>query len=133
VPGFLLTPIGEHGTHEMREIRQGSARLRQRAGILASACEGDRDDHAAGRPRAAPVRAHVANLVYALHTFAIAVGIFGTATIVGSFLMSLPSILAVGAQLREAQRRARDWAESHYRWQIRTFWYSIFWCCSRRS
>lgn len=37
----------------------------------------------------------VAHLVYALHTVAIVVGIVGAATVVGSFLGSLPSIVAV--------------------------------------
>ena len=37
----------------------------------------------------------IANLVYALHAFAIVVGLVGTATIVGSFVGSVPSIIAV--------------------------------------
>lgn len=69
----------------------------------------------------------VANVVYALHAFAIAVGIFGTATVVGSFLMSLPSIAAVVLNYIKRGDARGTWAESHYRWQIRTFWYSIFW------
>lgn len=69
----------------------------------------------------------VANLVYALHAFAIVVGIAGTATIVGSFLMSLPSIAAVILNYIKRSDARGTWAESHYRWQIRTFWFSIFW------
>jgi uncharacterized membrane protein len=69
----------------------------------------------------------VANLVYARHAFAIVVGIAGSATIVGSFLMSLPSIAAVILNYLKRSDARGTWVESHYRWQIRTFWYSIFW------
>ena len=37
----------------------------------------------------------VAHVVYALHTVAIVIGIVGAATVIGSFVGSLPSILAV--------------------------------------
>ncbi len=69
----------------------------------------------------------VAHIVYALHAIAIILGISGAPTIIGSFIGSLPSILAV--ILNYVQRgEARDtWAESHYRWQIRTFWYALLW------
>jgi uncharacterized membrane protein len=69
----------------------------------------------------------VAHLVYALHTIAIVVGIIGAATVVGSFLGSLPSIAAV--LLNYVKRGdARDtWVDAHYRWQIRTFWYALVW------
>ena len=80
-----------------------------------------------GRREPLPSVLTIANLVYALHAFAIAVGIFGTATIVGSFLMSLPSIAAVVLNYIKRSDARGTWAESHYRWQIRTFWYSIFW------
>jgi uncharacterized membrane protein len=69
----------------------------------------------------------VANLVYALHAFAIVVGIAGTATVVGSFLMSLPSIAAVVLNYIKRSDARGTWVASHYRWQIRTFWFSIFW------
>ena len=69
----------------------------------------------------------VANIVYALHAFAIVVGLVGTATIVGSFVGSVPSIVAVVLNYIKRSDARGTWAESHYRWQIRTFWYSIFW------
>lgn len=69
----------------------------------------------------------VANIVYALHTFAIVVGFVGTATIVGSFVGSVPSIVAVVLNYIKRSDARGTWAESHYRWQIRTFWYSIVW------
>lgn len=69
----------------------------------------------------------VANIVYALHAFAIVVGLVGTATIVGSFVGSLPSIVAVVLNYIKRSDARGTWVESHYRWQIRTFWFSIVW------
>ncbi|CAG0987213.1 hypothetical protein MYXO_02195 [Myxococcaceae bacterium] len=69
----------------------------------------------------------VANVVYALHAFAIVVGIAGTATVVGSFVGSIPSIFAVILNYLKRGDARGTWAESHYRWQIRTFWFAIFW------
>jgi uncharacterized membrane protein len=69
----------------------------------------------------------VANVVYALHAFAIVVGIAGTATVVGSFVGSVPSIVAVILNYVKRGDARGTWLESHYRWQIRTFWYAIGW------
>lgn len=69
----------------------------------------------------------VANLVYGLHTLAIAVGILGSPTVIGSFVGSLPSIAAVILNYVKRGDARGTWAESHYRWQIRTFWFAIFW------
>ena len=72
----------------------------------------------------------VANVVYALHTLAIAVGLIGTATVVGSFLWSVPSLLAVILNYAKRSEASGTWLESHYRWQIRTFWFAAFWVFS---
>lgn len=69
----------------------------------------------------------VANVVYALHAFAIVVGIAGSATVVGSFVGSVPSIVAVILNYLKRGDARGSWLESHYRWQIRTFWYAIGW------
>ena len=69
----------------------------------------------------------VANIVYALHTLAIVIGIAGAATVVGSFLGSVPSIVAVILNYVKRGDARGTWAESHYRWQIRTFWYALLW------
>jgi uncharacterized membrane protein len=68
-----------------------------------------------------------AHIVYALHTFAIIVGIAGTATVVGSFIGSVPSIVAVIINYLKRGDARGTWVESHYRWQIRTFWYALLW------
>lgn len=69
----------------------------------------------------------IANVVYALHAFALVVGVVGTATIVGSFVGSIPSIVAVILNYLKRGDARGTWAESHYRWQIRTFWFAILW------
>jgi uncharacterized membrane protein len=81
------------------------------------------DDIAAPPPSAITV----ANVVYGLHAFAIVVGIAGTATIVGSFVGSVPSIVAVILNYLKQREARGTWLESHYRWQIRTFWYALVW------
>jgi uncharacterized membrane protein len=78
-------------------------------------------------PQPLPSVLTVANLVYALHTLAIVVGIAGTATVVGSFVGSIPSIIAVILNYVKRSDARGTWVESHYRWQIRTFWFSIGW------
>ena len=69
----------------------------------------------------------VAQLVYALHTVAIVVGIVGAATVVGSFVGSLPSIVAVLLNYVKRGDARGTWIASHYRWQIRTFWFTLLW------
>jgi len=69
----------------------------------------------------------VANVVYALHTLAIVVGVAGAATIVGSFVGSVPSIIAVILNYVKRGDARGTWADSHYRWPIRTFWFALLW------
>lgn len=68
-----------------------------------------------------------AHVVYGLHALAIVVGIAGTATVVGSFVGSVPSIVAVLLSYVKRGDARGSWAESHYRWQIRTFWFALLW------
>jgi uncharacterized membrane protein len=69
----------------------------------------------------------VAHLVYALHTLAIVIGIVGAATVIGSFVGGLPSIVAVILNYVKRRDARGTWADSHYRWQIRTFWFTLLW------
>jgi len=70
----------------------------------------------------------LAHVVYALHALAIALGIVGTATtIVGGFLASPLSIVAVIINYVKRPDARGSWIESHYRWQIRTFWFALLW------
>ena len=69
----------------------------------------------------------VAHLVYALHTVAVLVGMAGAATVIGSFVGSVPSIIAVVLNYVKRGEARGTWVDSHYRWQIRTFWCAVLW------
>lgn len=62
------------------------------------------------------------HVIYALHAASILVGVVGAASIVGSFLFGVPSIVAVVMNYVRRGDVAGSWLESHFRWQIRTFW-----------
>ncbi|MDH4154712.1 MAG: hypothetical protein OEV01_13075 [Nitrospira sp.] len=66
-------------------------------------------------------------VVYALHAFSLLTGIIGTATVVGAFLTGWPSILAVMLNYIKRSDVRGTWLESHFRWQIRTFWFGLLW------
>jgi len=83
------------------------------------------DQPGTGEPR--PSVLTVAHLVYALHTFAIVVGIIGAATVIGSFVGSIPSLVAVILNYVKRGEARGTWMASHYRWQIRTFWFALLW------
>ncbi|WP_018988328.1 DUF4870 family protein [Aromatoleum toluclasticum] len=69
----------------------------------------------------------LAHIIYALHAFAVVTGVLGSATIIGSFVASLPSILAVVLNYMKRGAVRGTWLESHFRWQIRTFWFALLW------
>ena len=69
----------------------------------------------------------VAHVVYALHAIAILLGVMGSPTVVGSFVGSVPSIIAVILNYMKRHNARGTWLDSHYRWQIRTFWFAFFW------
>ena len=66
-------------------------------------------------------------LIYALHAFSLLTGILGAATVVGAFLTGWPSIIAVILNYVKRGEASGTWLESHFRWQIRTFWYGLLW------
>jgi uncharacterized membrane protein len=65
--------------------------------------------------------------IYALHAFSLLIGIVGTATIVGAFLIGWPSLIAVILNYVKRGDVRGTWLESHFRWQIRTFWFGLLW------
>lgn len=66
-------------------------------------------------------------VVYALHAISLVIGAFGTATVIGAFLFGWPSIIAVIINYVKRSDAAGTYLESHFRWQIRTFWYALLW------
>lgn len=81
-------------------------------------------DKNAEPPPSALVTAHV---VYGLHALAIGLGIVGTSTVIGGFIGSVPSIIAVILSYIKRGDAKGSWAASHFRWQIRTFWFALLW------
>ena len=84
----------------------------------------DAENSSAEPLQSALVAAHI---VYGLHSFAIVLGIVGSTTVIGGFLGSVPSIIAVILSYVKRGDALGSWAESHFRWQIRTFWYALLW------
>jgi len=68
-----------------------------------------------------------AHIMYALHALAALIGITSAVTVVGQFIFGLPSIIAVIMNyLRRSEARG-TWLESHFTWQLRTFWFAALW------
>jgi uncharacterized membrane protein len=67
------------------------------------------------------------HVIYALHALSLVTGIVGVATVVGAFLTGWPSIIAVILNYVKRSEVQGTWLESHFRWQIRTFWYGLLW------
>ena len=67
------------------------------------------------------------HIIYALHSLAVLIGVTTFHTIVGSFIGGLPSIVAVIMNYARRSATRGTYLESHFRWQIRTFWYAVLW------
>jgi uncharacterized membrane protein len=80
-------------------------------------------------PAASPANPPIgwAQLIYLLHAFSLLTGIIGTATVIGAFLTGWPSIIAVVLNYVKRDAVRGTWLDSHFRWQIRTFWFGLLW------
>jgi uncharacterized membrane protein len=67
------------------------------------------------------------HVTYALHALGLAIGAFGASTVVGAFVFGWPSIIAVIVNYVKKGDARGTWLESHFRWQIRTFWFALAW------
>ena len=67
------------------------------------------------------------HVIYGLHALSLVTGILGVATVVGAFLTGWPSIIAVILNYVKRSDVRGTWLESHFQWQIRTFWYGLLW------
>jgi uncharacterized membrane protein len=68
-----------------------------------------------------------AHVVYALHSLSVLIGLTTAATVVGAFVFGLPSIIAVVINYLKRSEARGTFVESHFRWQIRTFWFALLW------
>ena len=75
----------------------------------------------------APSLITTAHIVYGLHALSILIGITSPITIVGAFVFGIPSIVAVILNYVNQANSRGSFLESHFRWQIRTFWFAAMW------
>lgn len=66
-------------------------------------------------------------LIYGLHLFSAINGVLTSALVVTAFLSGWPSILAVLLNYINREATRGTYLESHFRWQIRTFWFALLW------
>ena len=76
-------------------------------------------------PRDGLVR--LTHIIYGLHAFSAVMGVISSAAIVTAFLTGWPSILAVILNYARRAEVRGTYLESHFSWQIRTFWYAVLW------
>jgi len=76
-------------------------------------------------PRESLVR--LTHLIYGLHAFSALMGILTSAFIVTAFVTGWPSIIAVIINYVKRGDVRGSYLDSHFSWQIRTFWYALLW------
>jgi len=67
------------------------------------------------------------HVIYMLHALSLLTGVLGAATVIGSFLIGWPSLIGVILNYVKRSDVRGTWLESHFRWQIRTFWFGLLW------
>jgi uncharacterized membrane protein len=67
------------------------------------------------------------HVLYGLHGFSALMGVLGPAFIVTAFLTGWPSIIAVIINYVKRGDARGTYLDSHFGWQIRTFWYALLW------
>jgi uncharacterized membrane protein len=74
-----------------------------------------------------PALVQLTHIIYGLHAAAVLVGVTSAATVAGGFVFGLPSLIAVFLNYLKRSDVNGTWLESHFRWQIRTFWFTLLW------
>ena len=69
----------------------------------------------------------LAQVIYGLHALSILIGVTSAVTIVGAFVFGVPSIIAVIINYAYRHTVRGTFLESHFNWQIRTFWFAFLW------
>jgi uncharacterized membrane protein len=78
-------------------------------------------------PQAPESLVRLTHLIYGLHAFSALMGVISSAAIVTAFLTGWPSLLAVILNYAKRSEVRGTYLESHFSWQIRTFWWALFW------
>ncbi|MCG2576214.1 hypothetical protein LZ012_04305 [Dechloromonas sp. XY25] len=74
-----------------------------------------------------PSLVQLTHVIYGLHALAVLIGVTSSATVAGGFVFGLPSLIAVFLNYLKRGEVAGTWLESHFAWQIRTFWFTALW------
>jgi uncharacterized membrane protein len=82
-------------------------------------------EHAVVEPRHNLVT--LTHVMYGLHAFSAIMGVLGPALIVTSFLTGWPSLIAVIINYVKRGEVRGTYLDSHFSWQLRTFWYALLW------
>ena len=67
------------------------------------------------------------HVIYGLHALSVLIGASGIVNIIGAFVFGIPSIIAVIMNYAMQSEARGTFLESHFRWQIRTFWFAAGW------
>ena len=67
------------------------------------------------------------HIIYALHSLSVLIGVTSIVTIAGAFVFGFPSIIAVIMNYARRSEVRGSYLESHFRWQINTFWFALLW------
>ena len=68
------------------------------------------------------------HVIYGLHAFSVLAGVFTPMFVVTAFVLGWPSIIAVILNYVKRSEAVGTFLETHFRWQIRTFWFAALWC-----
>src|SRR2546430_12581637 len=69
----------------------------------------------------------LAHVIYALHAFSALTGLASSMLVLTTFLTGWPSIIAVILNYAKRSEVRGTWLDSHFGWQIRTFWFALLW------
>ncbi|HUG76364.1 MAG TPA: hypothetical protein VML57_02645 [Burkholderiales bacterium] len=69
----------------------------------------------------------LAHVIYGLHAFSAVTGILTPAFVITAFVTGWPSIIAVILNYVKRSDVRGTWLDSHFSWQIRTFWFALLW------
>jgi uncharacterized membrane protein len=78
-----------------------------------------------GRPSEGLVT--LTHVIYALHAFSALSGLLTYTMVAVAFLSGWPSLVAVVLNYAKRSQVRGTWLDSHFGWQIRTFWYACLW------
>ncbi len=69
----------------------------------------------------------LSHVIYGLHALTVVTGLMTPAFIVTAFITGWPSLIAVVLSYLKRGDARGTFLESHFRWQIRTFWFALLW------